>query len=105
MTTGATGPTPPDPPRPLTEREKAALARLEADTRREDPEWFDLLTAQSPPRRRLSPRLRNLTVQVVVVVVLAVVLMPTAWLGGLLAVMVLIGPLGVALWAMRRGVL
>jgi hypothetical protein len=39
----------------------------------------------------------------VVVVVLAVVLMPTAWLGGLLAVMALIGPLGVALWAMRQG--
>ena len=105
MTTGAAGPTPPDPPRPLTEREKAALARLEADARREDPEWSDLLAAQSPPRRRLSPRVRDLAIQVVVVVVLAVVLMPTAWLGGLLAVMALIGPLGVALWAMRRGVL
>lgn len=105
MTTGAAGPTPPEPSRPLTEREKAALARLEADTRREDPEWFDLLAAPSPPRRRLNPRVRDLVIQVVVVVVLAVVLMPSAWLGGLLAVMVLIGPLGVALWAMRRGVL
>jgi hypothetical protein len=103
MTTGAAEPTPPEPPRPLTEREKAALARLEADTRREDPEWFDLLAAQSPPRRRLSPRVRNLVIQVVVVVVLAVALMPTAWLGGLLAVMVLVGPLGAALWAMRQG--
>jgi Flp pilus assembly protein TadB len=105
MTTGAAGPTPPEPSQPLTEREKAALARLEADTRREDPEWFDLLGAQSPRQRRLSPRVRDLTIQVVVVVVLAVVLMPSAWLGGLVAVMVLIGPLGVALWAMRRGLL
>ncbi|WP_328307945.1 DUF3040 domain-containing protein [Actinomycetospora sp. NBC_00405] len=105
MTNGATGPTPPEPSRPLTEREKAALAKLAADARRDDPEWFDLLAAQSAPRRRLSPRVRNLLIQVVVVVVLVVALLPTEWLGGLLAVMVLIGPLGVALWAMRRGVL
>lgn len=98
-------PTPPEPPRPLAEWEKAALTRLEAETRREDPEWFDLLARQAAPRRSPGSRARNLAIQVVVVVVLAVVLMPTAWLGGLLAVIVLAGPLAVALWAMRRGIL
>jgi len=105
MTTGAAGPTPPEPSRPLTEREQAALAKLAAAARRDDPEWFDLLAAASPPRRGPSPRVRDLTIQVVAVVVLAVVLLPSAWLGGLVAVMVLVGPLGAALWAMRRGML
>lgn len=103
MTTGAAGPTPPEPPRPLTEREQAALARLEAEARREDPEWCDVLEHQPPPPRR--PRARDLVIQVVAVVVLAVLLLPSAWLGGLVAVMVLVGPLGAALWAMRRGML
>lgn len=105
MTTPAAGPTPPEPSRPLTEREMAALASLAADARRDDPEWCDLLEAAPPPRHRLSPGVRNLVVQVVVVVVLAVLLMPTAWVGVLLAVLVLIGPLCAALWAIRRGAL
>jgi hypothetical protein len=105
MATGAAGPTPPEPTRPLTEREKAALARLAAETRREDPEWFDLLAQRSTPRRRLGSRARNLVIQVAVVVIMAVVLMPSAWMGGLLVAIVLIGPMGVALWAMRRGIL
>jgi hypothetical protein len=105
MTTGAAAPTPPEPSRPLTEREQAALARLAADTRRDDPEWFDHLAASLPPRHRVSPRVRDLIIQVVVVVVLAVLLLPSAWLGGLVAVMVMVGPLGAALWAMRRGML
>ena len=105
MAIGAAGPTPPEPSRPLSEREKAALARLEAYTRREDPEWCDLLEREAPPSRRAGPRVRDLVVQIVVVVVLALLLVPTAWLGGLLAVMVLVGPAGVAVWAMRRGLL
>jgi Flp pilus assembly protein TadB len=105
MATSAAGPTPPDPSRPLSEREQAALARLAAEARREDPEWCDLLEAPLPARHRLSPRVRNLVIQVVVVVVLAVVLLPSAWVGVLVAVMVLVGPLGAALWAMRRGML
>jgi hypothetical protein len=105
MAIGAAGPTPPEPSRPLSEREKAALARLEAETRREDPEWCDVLTHQAPPPRRPSSRIRDLVIQVVVVVLLAVLLVPTAWLGGLLVVMVLVGPVGVAVWAMRRGML
>jgi hypothetical protein len=104
MTTGTAGSTPPEPSRPLTEREVAALARLAADARRDDPEWCDLLEAP-PPRHRISPGVRNLVVQVVVVVVLAVLLMPTPWLGVMLAALVLIGPLAAALWAIRRGVL
>jgi Protein of unknown function (DUF3040) len=102
MTTGGAEPTPPDPPRPLTERERAALARLEAETRREDPEWFDLLARPSPRRGR---RGRNLALQALVIVVLAVVLVPSGWLAGLLVVIVMLGPLAVAVWAMRRGVL
>lgn len=105
MATSPAGPTPPEPSRPLSEREQAALARLEAETRREDPEWCDVLAREAPPPDRPGPRLRDLVIQVVVVVVLAVLLVPTAWLGGLVAVMVLVGPLGVALWAMRRGLL
>jgi hypothetical protein len=105
MATSAAGPTPPDPSRPLTEREQAALARLEAETRREDPEWCDVLAREVPPPRRTSPRIPDLVIQVVVVVLLALLLVPTAWLGGLLVVMVLVGPAGVAWWAMRRGVL
>jgi Flp pilus assembly protein TadB len=105
MTTGAAGPTPPEPTRPLSAREKAALARLAAETRREDPEWFDLLAQRSTPRHRPGSRARNLVIQVAVVVIMAVVLMPSAWMGGLLVAIVLIGPMGVALWAMRRGIL
>jgi Flp pilus assembly protein TadB len=105
MTTGAAGPTPPERSRPLTDREQAALAKLAADARRDDPEWFDLLAKAPPPRRGPSPRVRDLTIQIVAVVVLAVVLLPSAWVGVLVAVMVLVGPLGAALWAMRRGML
>jgi hypothetical protein len=104
MATGTAGPTPPEPSRPLTERERAALARLEAHARREDPEWCDVLEREAPPPRR-AVRVRDLVIQVVVVVVLAVVLLPSAWLAGLLVVVVLAGPVGVALWAMRRGML
>jgi Flp pilus assembly protein TadB len=103
MTTGAAGPTPPEPSLPLTEREQAALARLAADARRDDPDWFDLFAAAPPPQRGTNPRVRDLVIQVVVVVVLAVLRLPSAWLGGLVAVVVLAGPVGVALWAMRRG--
>jgi hypothetical protein len=105
MATGAAGPTPPEPSRPLSARERAALARLEAETRREDPEWCDVLEREVPPPRRPGSRIRDVVIQVVAVVVLAVLLLPSAWLAGLLVVVVLAGPAGVALWAMRRGVL
>jgi len=107
MAIGAAGPTPPEPPRPLSDRERAVLARLEAETRREDPEWCDVLEREAPPPPRPGRRvlIRDLVIQVAVVVVLAVVLLPSAWVAGLLVVVVLAGPVGVALWAMRRGML
>lgn len=103
MATEATGPTPPDPGRPLSAQEQDALDRLAAATRREDPAWSDALAGRTPPARRRPTRIWNLLVQVVVVGVLAVVLMPSAWVGAVLVAVVMIGPTVVALWAMRRG--
>jgi len=108
MATDGTGPTPPEPARPLTERERDTFAELEAAIHRQDPEWSALLAQQAQqasPQHRVSARRRNLVIQVLVVVVLAVVLLPGAWLGGLLVVIVQLGPVGVAWWGMRRGVL
>ncbi|GLZ48281.1 hypothetical protein Acsp06_44660 [Actinomycetospora sp. NBRC 106375] len=108
MADEAAGPTPPEPARPLDARERDALAEIEASTRQEDPEWSALLAGEStfrPSSRRTAARIRNLAIQVAVVAVLAVVLMPSAWVGGLLVAVVMIGPVGAALWAMRRGVL
>ena len=106
MTSDATGPTPPEPTRPLSERERNALAELEAAARREDPEWSALLAERRSRAPSASgPRVRtgDLVLQVAVVALLAVLVLPTAWSSGLLVAIVMIGPLGVALWAMRRG--
>jgi hypothetical protein len=120
MATDAAGPTPPEPARPLSEQERGALEEIEAANRREDPDWYARLAGKEPPAPQTAPaprasrgsspqgpgaRVRNLVIQVVVVGVLAMVLMPNPWLGALLVVIVMIGPVGVALWAMRRGVL
>lgn len=98
-----TEPTRPEPARPLTDREKAVLARLAADLRHGDTGRPEGTGQERPQPRRTGPRPRHLVVQVLVVVVLAVVLMPTVWVGGLLAVIVLSGPLAAAWWARRRG--
>ncbi|MFC5139087.1 hypothetical protein ACFPK1_12665 [Actinomycetospora rhizophila] len=88
----------------MSEQEKDAFARLEASLRDDDapdrgPEGTE------PARRRTGPRPRDLVIQVVVVAVLAVALMPSAWLAGLVVAIVMLGPTCVAIWAMRRGML
>lgn len=91
---------PPEPARPLSDEEKAVLARLEADVSHDSSSGS--CASEVPWRRRAGPRPRTLLVQVVVVVALAVVLSPSAWAGAVIAAVVLSGPLAVSVWAMRR---
>ena len=89
-----TEPTRPEPARPLTEREKAVLDRLAAE--------LDATGDTRPEARRpLARPSARLALQVLVVVVLAAVLMPSVWVGVVLAVIVLSGPAAATWWELR----
>ncbi|MDD7939507.1 hypothetical protein PHK61_13875 [Actinomycetospora lutea] len=95
-----TEPTRPEPARPLSEQEKAVLARLAADLEPDTTGAGD----DSRPEARRAPAPRpsaRLALQVLVVVVLAAVLMPSVWVGVVLAVVVLSGPAAATWWELR----
>ncbi|MFC5139915.1 hypothetical protein ACFPK1_16875 [Actinomycetospora rhizophila] len=93
-----TDPTRPEPARPLTEQEKAVLARMAAELRHDTGGAVD---DPGPESRQPSRAAVRLVVQVLVVVVLAAVLMPSVWVGVVLAVIVLSGPAAATWWELR----
>ncbi|PVZ06894.1 hypothetical protein [Actinomycetospora cinnamomea] len=99
----ATEPFRPEPAPPLDERERAVFARLAADLARDGSAPPRDAPAGARPRRDPGPRTRVVVIQVVVVSVLAIVLMPSVWVGAVLALIVLAGPLAATWWGARRG--
>ncbi|HSK60910.1 MAG TPA: DUF3040 domain-containing protein [Actinomycetospora sp.] len=90
-------------PRPLSGREEHALADLEARVTAEDPLLSARVGLVAPtPLDRMSSRTLNLTIQVLVVLVLAVVILPGAWVGVLLMLTVVAGSAVTAVYAIRR---
>ncbi|MDD7968090.1 DUF3040 domain-containing protein [Actinomycetospora lemnae] len=100
----------PDPqprePRPLSERERRALSDLEAHATSEDPA-LSLRMGRTRPRLsdHLSPRAYNATIQVGVVFLVAIVVLPQPWAGGLVSLAVLAVPVLIVAVAIRRGAL
>jgi hypothetical protein len=79
-------------PRPLSGREQHALADLEARVTAEDPVLSARVGRAAPtPLDRMSSRTLNLTIQVLVVLVLAVVILPAAWASVVLMLAVVAG--------------
>lgn len=90
--------------RPLSRREKHSLADLEARATVEDPRFCARMGRDRPALLdEVSPQALNRSIQAVVVLMLAVLILPTVWLGVLFVVLVLVGPVVAAIWAIRRG--
>lgn len=106
----AATPAAPDPqprePRPLSERERKALSDLEAHTTSQDPALsLRMRRTRARWHDHLSPRAYNATIQAGVVFVVAIVLLPRPWAGGLISLAVVLVPALIAFVAIRRGAL
>jgi hypothetical protein len=104
----AATPAAPDPqprgPRPLSERERKALSDLETHATSEDPGLsLRMRRTRTRWRDQLSPRAYNATIQVGVVLVIAIVLLPAPWAATLISLAVMLVPTLIASVAVRRG--
>ncbi|WP_373696302.1 DUF3040 domain-containing protein [Actinomycetospora flava] len=99
---------PPDPGsrggRPLSDRERDVLAHLEASLDADDPGLSARMSWGGPQLfRGVSPQVLNRTVQASVVLIIALVALPTEWRAGLVVLLVMLVPVAVGMWAVRAG--
>jgi hypothetical protein len=100
----------PDPqprePRPLSEHERRALSDLEAHATSEDPA-LSLRLGRTRTRfyDHLSARAFNATIQAGMVFLVAILVLPQPWSGGLISLAVIAVPVLIVAVAIRRGAL